>query len=193
MEIVKNKEKNGIELYFGSKPALEILEELKQYGFRWHRYKKCWYAKENEVRNELANKILNIIGNKIVDKVEVEPKENYLGVKVGDIFEMSWGYEQTNVDFFRVEKLKGKTQVILRAVKLKMIEDNATSWASADRVYDKNEFAYEENNVHIKDNNVGIIKKVCGTKENPYINMTSYANAYLCKEDKIKTYESWYY
>ena len=207
MEIVKNKEKNGIELYFGDKPAIEILEQLKQNGFRWHRYKKCWYAKENEVRNELAQKILDIVGksivnkignnkignNKIGNKITEKAQENYLGVKVGDIFYMSWGYEQTNVDFFRVEALKGKTQVVLKEVKLKMIEDKATSWASADRVYDKSKFTYVEKTTFVKDNNVGMTKKVCGTKENPYINMTSYANAYLCKQDKIKTYESWYY
>ena len=106
---------------------------------------------------------------------------------------MSWGYEQTNVDFFRVEELKGKTQVVLKEVYLEMEKDDSISWCASNRVYNKNKFRYVEKSVHVKDNKIGIVKKVCGTKENPYINMTSFANAHLCKDDKIKTYESWGY
>jgi len=32
-------------------------------------------------------------------------------VKVGDVFRASWGYEQTNVDYYEVVKLVGKTMV----------------------------------------------------------------------------------
>ena len=32
-------------------------------------------------------------------------------IKVGDIFYTSWGYEQTNVEFFKVVKLVGKASV----------------------------------------------------------------------------------
>ena len=33
------------------------------------------------------------------------------GVKVGDVFTSSWGYDQTNVDFYKVVSLRGKTMV----------------------------------------------------------------------------------
>lgn len=190
MEIVKNIEHNGIELYFENKPEKVIIEALKEAKFRWHNLKKCWFARENQERLELANKIKN--GEKI-ENAPREKLENYLGIKVGDIFEMDWGYEQTNVDFFRVEALKGKTQVVIREVYLEMESDESISWCASNRVYNKNKFRYAKNSTHIKDNEKGMIKKVCGNKENPYLNMTSYANAYLCKEDKIKTYESWGY
>lgn len=42
-------------------------------------------------------------------------------VKVGDIFETSWGYEQTNVDFFQVVKVTGKS-VVVRHIKSKETE-----------------------------------------------------------------------
>ena len=193
MEIVKNIEHNGIELYFESKPGKEIIEALKEAKFRWHNLKKCWFAKETKDRLNLANKIKN--GEKLEKTINAprEKVENYLSIKVGDIFEMSWGYEQTNVDFFRVEELKGKTQVVIREVYLELESEEGISWCASNRVYNKNKFRYVEKSVHVKDNKIGIVKKVCGTKENPYINMTSFANAHLCKDDKIKTYESWGY
>lgn len=37
-------------------------------------------------------------------------------VKVGDIYYTSWGYDQTNVEFYEVVKLVGKCSVILREI-----------------------------------------------------------------------------
>lgn len=46
-DIVENLEKNGIELYFEGKPSEDFRNVLKQFGFRWNRNKKCWYAKRD--------------------------------------------------------------------------------------------------------------------------------------------------
>lgn len=46
-DIVENLEKNGIELYFEGKPSEDFRNMLKQFGFRWNRNKKCWYAKRD--------------------------------------------------------------------------------------------------------------------------------------------------
>ena len=43
--------------------------------------------------------------------------ENTHGIKVGDLFYDSWGYEQTNIDFYEVVGLKGKCTAIIRKVK----------------------------------------------------------------------------
>lgn len=37
-------------------------------------------------------------------------------VKIGDVFVYSWGYEQTNVDYYQVVGLKGKATVLLRKI-----------------------------------------------------------------------------
>lgn len=188
MELVLNNEHNGIELYFGEKPSKNILEMLKANKFRWHNVKKCWYAKNTENNMLVAE---NINNGKIEIKVQDKVKENELGIKVGDIFYMSWGYEQTNVDFFRVKALRGKTQVILQEVNLEMTQDKCVSGMSSDRKYNSKNYSLVENGCFVRDNEKGIIKKVQGTKENPYIDMTSYANAY--KYDGQELYESWYY
>lgn len=52
-----NKELNGIEVIFESKPAQAVIDSLKANGFRWHRVKKLWYAKNTEERLALAESI----------------------------------------------------------------------------------------------------------------------------------------
>jgi hypothetical protein len=37
-------------------------------------------------------------------------------LKVGDVLRSSWGYDQTNVDFYQVVALKGETQVTVRKI-----------------------------------------------------------------------------
>lgn len=198
MEVVKNNEFNGIELYFGEKPEKKIIEVLKGAKFRWHSMKKCWYAKENNNTLGLANKILAYLSgeNEKLENTyivgENKKVENELGVKVGDIFYMSWGYEQTNVDFFQVVALKGKTQVVIKEVVLREDNEEYMSHGMArDVSFDMKHAVPVANSSFVKDNEKGMIKKVCGTKENPYLNMTSYANAH--KYNGKKLYESWYY
>ena len=57
MNLTINKELNGIELSFDSKPAAATLEALKSAGFRWHNVKKLWYAKQTPERLTLAQSI----------------------------------------------------------------------------------------------------------------------------------------
>lgn len=40
-----NSEHDGIEIRFEGKPSNDILEKLSSGGWRWHRTKRCWYAK----------------------------------------------------------------------------------------------------------------------------------------------------
>lgn len=174
---VINIEKNGRELYFKAIPTYEERTILKNNGYKWHNQKKCWYVSNKQT-------------NKQVKEVKTET-QNELGIKVGDIFYMSWGYEQTNVDFFQVVALKGKTQVIIKEVRLASKSEKAVSSMSRDVSFSTTATKLVENSVFVKDQEKGMIKKVCGNKENPYLNMTSYANAY--KYNGQELYESWYY
>lgn len=121
-----NEEHNGIEITFSEKPYSNVISKLKAHGFRWHRVKKCWYAKQSEKVNAFVS-ILSyliqiteeeIIDNKVIpfpEKAEKTPVNKY-GVKVGDIFYSSWGYEQTNIDFYQVIALKGSTMATFRKI-----------------------------------------------------------------------------
>ncbi|TPF17980.1 hypothetical protein [Priestia megaterium] len=75
-----NDEKQGVEIYFSSKPSQEVLETLKANKFRWSRYNKCWYAKQSDSTIELAKKLAG--ENKAVEAVS-EPV-SYPEVEIDD-------------------------------------------------------------------------------------------------------------
>ena len=54
-----NQELNGIEIKFDSKPGEITRNELKKAGFRWHKMKKVWYAKQTPERLTLAENLAN--------------------------------------------------------------------------------------------------------------------------------------
>jgi len=41
--------------------------------------------------------------------------------KAGDMLKMSWGYDQTNVDFFEVTRVIGKAMIEIRKVVSKVV------------------------------------------------------------------------
>lgn len=63
-----NEEQNGIEVIFEEKPEAGTLDALKASGFRWHRVKKLWYAKNTESRMALVQSIAT------GQKIESAPK-----------------------------------------------------------------------------------------------------------------------
>ena len=178
VNIKANDEKNGIEVYFDAIPNEEIREKLKQNGFRWNYKKACWYAKANEYTKKIANSLMT-------EKEEVS---------IGDYFVMSWGYEQTNVDFFQVLSVT-KKGVRIREVNPPMIKDDTEKGGmSANRTY-KLDKAILPPCVHpsfVKNQEKGDFKVLKNYGSSPQISMTSYADAHLEKKDEVTVYESWY-
>ena len=151
-KVITNEEKQGEELYFDTKPSYDIIKELKQNCYRWHNAKKCWYRK------------LNYTGTRA-------EKRNYLGVKVGDIFHYSWGYEQTNANYFQVVALKGTKQVVIREIGYEITETTAIDSYKVRPC--KNSFLQDSQ--FIEDNTVGAVKQVKGLKNGTiYINIESF-------------------
>ena len=130
-------------------------------------------------------------------KKKTKPINKY-GVKVGDIFSASWGYEQTNVDFFQVIALIGTSSVRVREVYPQMTKETAVSGMSADRTYKlTNELLPPaQHSVFIKDQENGDLKRLksyaADGKSNPQFYLSSFADAYYCEGDTITKYESWY-
>lgn len=71
-KLVVNQECHGLELYFPEKPAEEILMQLKSARWRYHRVKKCWYARQNADNQEIAEQIAggNIKANETTSVAE---------------------------------------------------------------------------------------------------------------------------
>jgi len=197
MKIIKNEELKGIEIYFDEKPQTEVLSTLKAEGFRWHRVKKCWYNKISDAVLKIAESLANgqVLTTTKATKTERQPKKaiNKYGVKVGDIFFMSWGYEQTNLNFFVVTELVGNQSVRIKECVLKTTEESMYSHGMArDVAFDTSKFEILERSLFCKDDQKGkgMLKRVCQMGDSVYLNMTSYANAYPYKGAKL--YNSWY-
>lgn len=196
--IRENSEYNSREIYFDGKPAAETREALKALKMRWHGVKKCWYgyATAEDIAAAIAGEIVSGAA-KTAPKAEKPPKKNKFGVKVGDIFTASWGYDQTQTDFFQVVELVGELSVRVREVYPRMIEEDAVSPMSADRTYKitRDILPPAPHSVFIKDQERGDIKRLKSyAKDGSDIqfNLSSFANAYICRNSTKKCYESWY-
>ena len=77
-----NEDKNGIELYFDNRPNAERLTQLKTNGFRWSKFQKMWYAKDNEERR---NFLINLGVLKAENKEEKEEVKTSLTPKSAEI------------------------------------------------------------------------------------------------------------
>lgn len=195
--ITTNPQFNSLEIFFDGKPAQEVRDALKALKFRWHSVKKCWYGYTDEETARAA-----IDGQQIEAPAAEKPAKpeavNKYGVKVGDIFRATWGWEQTNNDFFQVVALVGKCSVRVREVSPRIIESRATGPMAEDRVIEiTNEILPpKEYSVFIKDQEKGDVKRLKSYASdgvsNPQFTLTSYCDAYYCPGDSVKVYESWY-
>lgn len=189
MTITKNAALNGIEVSFPSKPAASIIEALKAQGFRWHRKKALWYAKSTPERLE-AVQHLDDHPAQIVGPVKATPAH---GVKVGDLFYITWGYEQTNNSFFQVVALVGKQSVRIRQVSPEAVERIPCSHMSEDvryKVPEPGEMLPPRTfSVFIKDEEKGDIKRLTDSCEGPAFRVEGHL-ATLYKGQTL--YNSWY-
>lgn len=201
--IATNPDFNSLEISFPGKPSEAIREALKALRFRWHGAKKVWYGYTTEEAARQA--IENAEGEKPTEAKKPAAKAekvNKYGVKVGDIFEASWGYEQTNVNFFQVVSLVGETSVRVREVYLDMIEDSAVSPMSSDRTYKLTSelLPPASRSIFIKDQENGDVKRIKPgydkdpelAKANCSFNLSTFASAHKCNGETVNTYESWY-
>lgn len=121
-------------------------------------------------------------------------------MKVGDIYTMSWGYDQTNNTFYRVKALRGKTQAVIQEVDLKVDKAYTEGYSpmSADYVYNPKEYAIRERSVFINDNKKGrIVKKKRECYWEPELERQGqegfYIDHHFCRPYKgERVYESWY-
>ena len=101
--------------------------------------------------------------------------ENAKGVEVGSIFHSSWGYDQTQCDFYQVVKKVSAKTVVIRQIASKSVV-NSQGHDCENRVCDKDNFIGEE------------MTKRIGTYG---IKINSFATAKICEEwDSF--YCSWY-
>lgn len=199
-----NEEFRSIEISFDGKPSEAIRDALKALRFRWHGVKKVWYGyrTEEEARQAIQgaeNGTEAVKASKAPAAKAAAAKVNKFGVKVGDLFYTSWGYEQSNVNFFQVVALAGESSVRVIEVTPPMISDEAVSSMAADRTYKTKDVGILRPcscPSFVKDQEKGDVKRLKSYakdgKSHPQFLLSSYASAYLCEDDTKTLYESWY-
>ncbi len=145
-----------------------------------------YYFQSNERREEfIAEKVANEENWLERKRLEKEAKKGLTpNVKVGDIFYTSWGYEQTNVDFYQVVEIPSKHFVIIR--ELHQNQDNDSDTCNSMSCYvtaTKDDFIERAEPFKIKVN--------IQSEGNEYIRINSSATAYPWSGKP--QYKSWYY
>lgn len=199
--ITRNPAFNSLEITFTEKPSEAIRDALKALRFRWHSVKKVWYGYTTEEAARAAIDTAETPAQAKPAEPKAEPVNKY-GVKVGDLFEASWGCEQTNVNFFQVVALVGACSVRVREVLPKMIDETPVSPMSADRTYKNTRelLPAVRSSVFIKDQEKGDLKRIApGYDKDPKtaasncrFKLKDYANAYKVNSSTITVYQSWY-
>lgn len=195
MEIKKNNKFNSWEISFENKPGEDTIEALHFLKFRWHRVKKIWYGfgDYSAIVSTLEQAGHTVQTKK---KEKAAAKANALGVRVGDVFAMSWGYEQTNNDFFQVVELVGAYSVRVREVSPEVISSDPVCSMSENRILKitRDLISPVRSSIFIKDNEKGDLKRVLEGYGNngPEIKISNH-RAHLVPVGEHKIYESWYY
>lgn len=95
-----------------------------------------YYYNSVEKRNEKLTAFFEMITANKERKTEARASRSAPhSVKVGDMFYTSWGYEQTQVEFYQVVELVGKATVVIQ--ELSAFTEKGNKGYDSDRVYAK--------------------------------------------------------
>jgi len=100
------------------------------YGFGGKRSKPDFMYRfgSEEKRAEYVNDYFNRLSKRAEEKAErAAAKKKYKhGLRVGSILYSSWGYDQTNIDFYEVVKLVGEKSVMLAKIGSALVENDSS-------------------------------------------------------------------
>lgn len=91
-----------------NKPALIVWFKSRQKPHSWYRFDS-----EESRDTHIKRHVRDFNSQKELRKDNLSSNEN---IQIGDVFVASWGYEQTNIDFYEVTGKTGKSTLILREI-----------------------------------------------------------------------------
>ncbi len=171
----------------GGKPTCQI------YNTNVKKLHKCkiegFYYSSIESREQRINNFKERVNQTNEEKnKKLEIRRTFKNpAQVGDILVDSWGYDQTNIDFYQVTEVKGK-MVTVQEIAGKTVEGTTYSHGMADEVVPVKDRFVKENVLGRKIMN-RLVKP--GYNNGYFINTSSYSIASLT-DQKEKHYRSWY-
>lgn len=174
---------------FGTKPMVlcKKITNRSKYGYK---IEFNYYFSNEERAIEYVNEFINKIEilekrkqeSKIKKKAAQEEGLKSELVKPGTIFYQSWGYEQTNINFYQVIAIKGRT-AIFREIASEEVPGSMYSHGMACQVRPvKDSFKGDE-----------FKKLIVFAEFGVYVNFNSYSNLSIYENGKDGIYKSWYY
>lgn len=108
----------GVEVYRDNNPKRE--GSIVLMGFAGKRQKPDWHYRFSSEERAAKHVDEWLRGLKASQQYKTEQKEKKKAfkhtLKVGDLLVSSWGYEQTNIDYYQVTALIGSTMVEVREI-----------------------------------------------------------------------------
>lgn len=99
-------------------------------------------------------------------------------INVDDVFYSVWGYEQTNVNYYQVTEVKGKSTVVLCEIRSEIISHGSNF--SGEKQFILNDFKGDKFTRRVKDNGDGVLVRICDSE-----------NAHLKYDNKPVSYSSY--
>ncbi len=186
-EFYKSNLKNYVPVEVPAELKLEILKDVENNVAIYFTGKKAKptdhirYDSPEKLESEIQKRIVEVrdrIAQNLAWKAERKAKGESIiaDIKVGDVFNYSWGWEQTQQDFFQVVEKKTAKTMVVRAITCTSIDQNSSMSDYVRANIDG--FCGEPETVRL--NTYGGFKRSCGTAnkvDNP---------------ESSKHYRSWY-
>lgn len=108
----------GIQVYYKNTPCISAICFVgRAVNPTWHYRFKDGQQRINEVTRTFKN-VAERAEYKAARKAKAAEASANHGVKVGDVFCSSWGYDQTNVDYYQVVAVGNKTATFCKIAQL---------------------------------------------------------------------------
>ena len=127
LEITSNLDNKPVAVLYKPTPKAKFSKEKQIFGFRFlNEDRRLEYINEdylNRVKNQEAKE-------KYKSDKKIKNKSDLLNVKVGDIFKDSWGYEQTNVDYFQVVAKPSSSFIVVKKINYELIDETVSNMSA---------------------------------------------------------------
>lgn len=179
LNLIKNSDSHNVSIKYNGKVFAKYEKKGKKLYYTSVNTHQTYEidSKGNRVGEKTAKAVSTVKTAKPVKKATPQVK-NKAGVKVGDIFVVDWGYDQTNIDYYQVIGIT-ESGCYIRPIWAKSVPGKS-QWGSEALMPAKDDFKDRDYDPFIKDPRKGAFKRTQVSKYNNevYLNMSSFANAY---------------
>ena len=128
LELDYNKKNKPVARLYQPTPKAKYTNEKQLFGFYFDNEDRRIEFLNNDYKKRIERKQYNEDYKK---NKKIKNEKEALEIKIGDVFKDSWGYEQTNVDYYQVVAKPSKCFVIVKKISSEFTNDNTGCSMSA--------------------------------------------------------------